>query len=148
MRYEHTQVGHLTIPVVLLVVAVAVVFVPRAASEGPVGAVIVVLAMLLVATVAALFSRLTVAVGGGQVTAAFGRGWPRKVVRTDQIAGVRRVRNHWILGWGIRWVPGGWMFNVWGRDAVELRLIAGRTLRIGTDEPGALMAAIEAERFG
>ena len=33
------------------------------------------------------------------------------------------VRNKWWHGWGVRWVPGGSMYNVWGLDAVELRPI-------------------------
>ena len=32
---------------------------------------------------------------------------------------VREVRNRWIQGWGIRKISRGWMYNVWGLDAVE-----------------------------
>lgn len=38
------------------------------------------------------------------------------------------------------------MYNVAGYDAVELELRSGRVFRIGTDEPDALLAAIERVR--
>ena len=46
------------------------------------------------------------------------------------------------MGWGIRKVVGGWMFNVAGLDAVELGLSKGGLFRIGTDEPDQLLEAI------
>ena len=48
------------------------------------------------------------------------------------------VTTHWIYGWGIRWIPGGWLWNVSGLDGVELALVSGRRFRIGTDEPEQL----------
>ena len=59
------------------------------------------------------------------------------------IVDARRVRNSWWHGWGIRKVQRGWMYNIAGYDAVELELRSGKVFRIGTDEPGALLAAIE-----
>ena len=57
---------------------------------------------------------------------------------------MRAVRNKWIYGWGIRRLPGGWMYNVWGLDAIELDLVSGKRFRIGTDDPDGLLAAITA----
>jgi hypothetical protein len=54
----------------------------------------------------------------------------------------RIVRNRWWYGFGIRLIPHGSLWIVWGLDAVELNLVTGKVLRIGTDEPGALLAAI------
>jgi len=53
------------------------------------------------------------------------------------------VHNHWYYGRGIKLTPHGWLFNVSGFDAVEIQLKNGRKYRIGTDEPDALLAAIE-----
>ena len=55
---------------------------------------------------------------------------------------MRRVRNKWWYGYGVRKVPNGWMYNVAGLDAVELELGEDRVFRIGTDDPAALMAAL------
>jgi hypothetical protein len=38
------------------------------------------------------------------------------------------------------------LFNVSGLDAVEVELVDGKRIRIGTDEPQALVAAIRARR--
>ncbi|MDH3402464.1 MAG: hypothetical protein OES32_16810 [Acidobacteriota bacterium] len=91
-----------------------------------------------------LFGSLTVTIDEEKIVAAFGPGWPRKTVRLASVHGVRPVRNSWWYGWGIRYTPHGWLYNVSGLDAVELELTGGRSLRIGTDEPAKLAAAIAA----
>ena len=63
-------------------------------------------------------------------------------IRVSEILGVSAVRNPWTYGWGLRLIPGGWLWNVSGLDAVELQLRNGTLFRIGTDEPDALHAAI------
>ena len=56
--------------------------------------------------------------------------------------GTNQVRNSWIQGWGVRKVTRGWMYNVWGLDAVEIELNSDEVFRIGTDDADALQAAI------
>ncbi len=43
---------------------------------------------------------------------------------------------------GIRKISGGWMYNMWGLDAVELEFTSGTVFRIGTDDSGNLIAAL------
>jgi hypothetical protein len=97
--------------------------------------------VLLVAT-GAVISRLTSTVDGEAVAATFGWGWPRRRIAIEEIVAVRQVRNSWWHGWGIRKVSRGWMYNIAGREAVELELRGGRVFRIGTDEPAALLEAV------
>ena len=52
------------------------------------------------------------------------------------------VRNPIIYGWGMHMIPRGWVYNVSGRSAVEVNLKDGTRLRLGTDEPEALVRAI------
>ena len=59
------------------------------------------------------------------------------------IAIVTQVRNRWWWGFGIRWTPHGWMWNISGLDAVELTYHNGKKFRIGTDEPEALLEALK-----
>ena len=59
-----------------------------------------------------------------------------------RLAGFQPVRNPWYCGWGIRLGPTGWLWNVSGFDAVELTLTDGRRFRVGSDEPGQLVAAL------
>jgi hypothetical protein len=98
---------------------------------------------LLLIAVGLIAARLTVAVDDVAVTAAFGWGWPRRRIELDTIVGADHVHNSWWTGWGLRKVPGGWMFNNAGREAVELTLRSGKVFRIGTDQPTALLAALD-----
>ncbi len=141
--YKATQSVYL-LPLLLAVAAVATGL--WAAATGEVGAVVVWIALGLAAVLSLVFSRLTVLVGKGQVLAEFGPGRPRRRYRLDEVTGIEQVRNKWWYGWGLRWIPNGSMYNVWGLDAVELRLASGKVFRIGTDEPAALRAALEAEQ--
>ena len=102
----------------------------------------------VLAVLAAVFSRLTVTVDRGAIVAEFAPGWPRRRIALSDVTDVSQVRNRWYQGWGVRKVKGGWMYNVWGLDAVELQLGSGKIFRIGTDDPDQLRAAIEAARAG
>lgn len=102
---------------------------------------------LIVSVVAAfillsLFS-LTTVVSEDDVQVWFGIGLIRRRIALNRITSAEAVRNHWIYGWGIRWIPNGWLWNVSGLDGVELALVNGRRFRIGTDEPERLAAAIQ-----
>lgn len=88
------------------------------------------------------FKSLTVKVNLDEVAVWFGLGWIKRRIPLKEVVSARTVRNPWWYGWGIRSIPGGWMFNINGLDAVELRLISGKIFRIGTDEPLRLMEAL------
>ena len=67
------------------------------------------------------------------------------IVALETVAAARRVRNRWWHGLGIRKMPQGWMFSLRGLDAVELELSSGKVFRIGTDDPGNLLAALSVQ---
>lgn len=94
-----------------------------------------------------VFGWLTVEITADTVRLRFGIGLIRRAWPLADIAGVRPVRNALWTGWGIR---SGWdyaLYNVSGRDAVELTFRDGRSrVRIGTDQPAALVAALAAAR--
>jgi hypothetical protein len=96
----------------------------------------------------ALFSTLTVVVEDRSLRLWFGLGSLRRDVLLDEVTAVRKVRNSWHAGWGVRAIPGGRVYNVGGRDAVELELDSGRVVRVGTDQPDALLAALKAALDG
>ena len=99
--------------------------------------------LFLGALVMALFVSLTVEVDSTALSCRFGPGFIRRRIPLVDIAGATAVKNPWVIGWGIRWYPGRcWVWNVSGLQAVELAMKNGRTFRIGTDEPTALVQAI------
>ena len=63
----------------------------------------------------------------------------RRRVAYDRIKAVRRDRSTLLEGWGIHLGTRGWIWNLWGREVVELDLDKGR-LRIGTNDPEGLAA--------
>jgi len=141
MIYEHTQKS----PLWLLVAAplLIVVAVVAAASEAdPIVTLLSVLGAAAFIAFIAHFSSLTVTVDAAAAGAAFGRGWPRKTVNLTGVTEVGAVRNRWLYGFGIRWIPKGSLWNVWGLDAVEFVLDTGRVVRFGTDDPDGLLAAL------
>ena len=141
MEYRYTQTALQSVVLTVgLVAALMVVLMPDLEEDGlliPIGIVVVLTAMITL-----LFSRLTTTVKDGLIIVAFGVGWPRHTEKTSEVVAVRTVRNKWIYGWGIRRLSNGWMYNVWGLDAVEMYLSSGKTFRIGTDDPEGLLAAL------
>ncbi len=140
--YSHTQFGWLTM--FALTGAVAVI----GMSGGQVGPEAQGRGMLLVAQglmllLMPLFGWLTVTVDEEGVTAKFGVGIIKRKIKIKEIHNATRVRNTWIMGWGIRAIGNGWMYNVSGLDAVEIELKGGGRFRIGTDEPEELLRALK-----
>ncbi|RPI55673.1 MAG: hypothetical protein EHM55_07185 [Acidobacteria bacterium] len=135
-HYRHTQVGWqvyaVLIPVTLVVVYMVVTHDP--------GEFAVLLTILLL--VFAVFGWLTVDIDVERLRIAFGIGLVRRSISLRTIRAFAPVRNRWYYGWGIRLTPHGILYNVSGLNAVELLLEDGRRVRVGTDEPDALVRAL------
>ena len=132
------QWGGVVMPVFALF---AIVVMPiLAADDGTsnVAKTAIMAVMVVIFAVVAYFSRLVVVVADGRVTASFGLGAPRRDADLSDVTTVAIVRNRWWHGWGMRRISNGWLYNVWGLDAVELRLASDTIVRIGTDEPEEL----------
>jgi hypothetical protein len=103
-----------------------------------------------------LFSWLDTEVTDEELVASFTGGTLRRRIPLAEIESASVVQVPWYLGWGARlaprWLrgaaPGGWVYIVWGRSAVEVRLRGEKTFTVGSDEPEVLLAAIEAARGG
>ena len=77
------------------------------------------------------------------VNVSFGPiGLIRERFALADITAARTVRNSPAYGWGMRYIPHGRLWNVWGLDAVELQLKNGTRFRIGTDQPKELLQAL------
>jgi len=143
--YRHTQIGYLMIFTTLIVLVLFTWIQITARAETPSydsgtnTAIMVVILFILVS-----FSTLTVSINDEFLKLRFGWGiFSKKFLLTD-IANIRKVKNHWYYGWGIRiWFwPKMWIFNVSGFDAIEIIMKNGKIYRIGTDEPEKLLVVI------
>ena len=143
MEYRHTQLGKVIIAA--LGISTILVLLPFVGIGTPLANQLGVVIVLVIALV--LFYSLTVEVSNGTLRCHFGPGIIRRRFSISEIEEVRSVRNPWYSGWGIRWRPGQYvLWNVSGRQAVELTLKGGKRFRIGTDEPDALVQAIQTNK--
>jgi hypothetical protein len=142
--YRHTQIGWTIILAVLGAVLLLLTVVAFAGPSYATALLISVTAAVVLFAALLLFGSLTVVVDPEAVDLAFGVGWVRVSVPLIDVVDARRVRNSWLAGWGVRVIPGGRLYNVAGLDAVELRRENGRVVRVGTDQPDALLAALRA----
>ena len=136
--YKHTQIGYLMIFIIGTGLYLLLNFFYLHGFNILFIAVFAVLAVCL-----ALFAALTVNVDSRDVALRFGIGLIRKKFPVNGIETAGVVRNPWYYGWGIRRTPDGWLYNVSGLIAVELRMKSGEKYRIGTDDPIRLLNAIE-----
>ena len=136
--YRHTQFGTVVVATVGTAILVFLGIAGILQSSLP-----SILGLALMGTVLYLFRSLTVEIAGGFLKLHFGPGLIRKTFRLDSIREAQAVRNRWYYGWGIRLTPHGWLFNVSGLDAVQIKLENGRQYRIGTDEPLELLKALQ-----
>jgi protein-S-isoprenylcysteine O-methyltransferase Ste14 len=136
-HYRHTQPGWVVVAVLAVVVFVVAISLPREAMGAAAFVPFALLGLVLL-----LFLALTVEVDLEALRVWFGPGVIRKRIPLAELRSWRAVRNPWYCGWGIRLGPRGVLWNVSGFDAVELDLPGGRHFRIGTDEPEALVRAI------
>ncbi len=135
--YRHTQFGYgvvgLLLAGIVLLVAVGLIF-----GWGP-GVIPVLCTLVLLLP---FFSFMTVEVGEGRLSFQMGIFPLKKRIPLKNIREVMPVKNCWYEGLGIHLTSGGWLYNVSGTEAVEVHLRSGGSLRIGTDEPAELIAAI------
>jgi hypothetical protein len=141
MRYRRTQVS----PVALVAAAAqGLIILGVAASDAAPRVVLVLLLVLIPITL--VFSRLTVEVAEGELRFWFGGGFWKTRIPLSDIASIERVQNQWWWGWGIRYTPDGWLYNVSGVEAIRVTRKSGSTLRIGCPEPRDLARAVDAAR--
>lgn len=91
-----------------------------------------------------LFYGMTTEIGQDKISIRFGIGLIRRSIDVASVQQVDIVKSPWYFGWGIRHIPHGMLYNVSGSDGVELKLVGGKRVRIGTKDPIQLHAALSA----
>lgn len=146
--YKHTQIGYLitSIAIVVLVYFSWVQIMARletpSVDSGTNFAITAI--MVLVIFILASFSTLTITIDEKFLKIRFGLGIYSKKFLLSEIASVKKVKNPWYFGWGIRlWLwPKIWIYNVSGFNAIEFKTKNGDIYRIGTDDLEELTKAL------
>ncbi|MCB0193177.1 MAG: hypothetical protein KDJ65_14630 [Anaerolineae bacterium] len=136
--YKHTQIGYLLLVIYGLVIGL-ISYIGVVNDFNPITIAVLVI-MLITMT---LFPTLTITVDDRMLKLHYGLGIIHKRFLLEDIDSYRVVENPWYYGWGIRYTPRGWMFNISGFSAIELQMKSGKHYRIGTDDPTGLARAID-----
>lgn len=152
MKYNHTQVNKIGIALVLVVSVFSIMstmaehyeeYVPQwinTAGWNIWGAVIVGLIYLLLLNMMVL----RINVSKTEIIWRFGIGIPTKRIPLEEITSLEMVTNKWWYGWGVRkLLSGGWLYNVFGLQAIEIKTKHGKIVRLGTDEPKKLYRVLD-----
>ncbi len=146
-HYRHSQNARWTFWGILLIGLATAGFVGYSMPDPVTGLALGLLTLALVALILLVLFRLTVTLDDEAIRLSFGIGIIRKAIPLESVISCKTVRNRAWWGWGIKMFfdgisPAGWLYNVDGLNAVELEMKNGSRLRIGTDEPDELQAAI------
>lgn len=140
MYYLHTQ----RVPGKVMAVATAC---GLAVGLTPPGFLLRLALLGTLGAAAAVFRSLTVEVTESNINLRFGDGVVNKTFCREQVESARPMRTTPLNGWGIHRIGDGWLYNVYGLDAVEVRFKDGKRIVIGSDEPDELASAISAPRL-
>ena len=146
--YKHTQIGYLLIFITIIVLVFFSWVQIMARLETPsvdsgTNFAITTL-MVLILFILSSFSTLTVTIDEKYLKIRFGWGIYNKKFLLSEISTIKKVKNHWYYGWGIKfWFwPRMCIYNISGFEAVELSMKNGKIYRIGTNDQEKLYLAI------
>lgn len=137
-RYTHTQIGYFLLTVYSIVV-LFLGYLCIMTNFHPLTLISLIIILILLGT----FARLTVTVDDRIIKIQFGLRIIRKTFPLKEIETYHVVKNPWYYGWGIRFTPRGWLFNVSGFSAIELQMKNGKRYRIGTDDSDNLAKTLD-----
>ena len=139
-RYQHTQrADYLLIAFSLMGLMLVTIQIALNATIS----IFMMLVFMVLILLVIMFYSLTINVSENEVAWYFGPGFWKKSLSIESIDKCRTVRNPIWYGFGIRALGAGWLYNVSGLLAVEISLSSGAKIRLGTDEPNFLKAAID-----
>ncbi len=142
MRYEHIQSAPLYLLLLLsgLGMNLGACFVPDRTIQ-----IVFIASGIGLILLAGTFKHLAVRDNDDHLLIAFGP-LPlfRRRIRFSQIERFEATRSSILDGWGIHLsLSGGWTWNLWGFDCVDVWYNNGRKIRIGTDDPEGLVECLK-----
>jgi len=113
-------------------------------GDKPLDSTVFLIILSLLALCLLLFFKMQTIVDNDCIKIFFGIGLICKKINIKNIKHLEPVRNKWFYGWGIRMLKNGWLYNIKGLKAVELKFNDRKSvIRIGTKNPEKIISAIE-----
>ena len=145
-EYRYTQVGIVTILMILLAGAFTafVIISGLDSSAGPVLKVVGLVVVGLFVLVLAAFYSFTIQIADGKLNFWFGYGVGKKSFAIDDIRSIEIVKTPWYYFWGIKSIPGGWLYSIApGGRALVLVFMDNRVIHVGTDRPEEIKEGLD-----
>ena len=144
MNYSSRQIGRTMNIMVLTILAVIFLIVLCFTEFDYIAIGILITSCFGFGVILLLFYALFIEVTVEKIKLKFGVGWIKKSIDIESIESVECVVNKWWYGFGIRLTPHGWLWNISGLDAVEIKRknVIG-AFRIGCKDSAKLKQEIE-----
>lgn len=140
---KYTQFGTLSVIALgsALILCIVIMILTGFNGFAPLGIISFVLITLLICLL--IFYKLTIIIDNTYLRFSLGIGLISKKYLISDIESCKSVSNNILYGVGIRKIPKGWLYNVTGLKAVEIRFKNSKSIvRIGTDRPDEISEAI------
>jgi len=144
MEYKTKQVGWVIISLIvgIAITLTVISFILEGTSQEFTRATIIF--MTVFTLLPFLFGTLQTTVNDKDIVVKFGIGLVKKTIPLNTVKSMKVVRNKFIYGWGIRFTPHGWLWNIAGYDAVEFEIEGvKRKFRLGCKDPQEMIKAIK-----
>ncbi len=147
-EFKEFQFGWIMFIIILPVQLLITYFYIYQLGSKPIDTSSFIIVTVITTTLLILFYGLKTIVNQNSITLLFGIGLVRKHIPLQRIESIVPTKNNHLYGWGIRFIPGGILYNISGSEAVELQFKdSSRRIRIGTQHTDRLMQEL-ANRLG
>ena len=146
IQYSHSQTGYPLIVVALLILGVLGGFMKLVLETPDASAASLIFGMVFLVAVVMTFANLNIRVTSTKIRWRFGPGLFKGEIPLADVRDVSIVETSMIDGWGVRTTADGMVVNIAGNKAVALRTADDRVIRLGTNEPERLRAAVLAAK--
>ena len=146
MKYTERQIGWTVIVPVLGILVLLLIFYINQWGNNPISySGLLIMSTIFIISLL-LFFQMRTSVDNEKIRISYGIGLIKKTIDIHNIERIEIVRNKWYYGLGIRIIKNGWLYNIHGLNAIELKLKNSKSIiRIGTADKKKLMKEIESK---
>ncbi len=144
MKYIERQIGWMIIvPGIGILVLLLITYINQWGNNPMSFSGLIIISLIFVVSLL-LFFQMKTSVDNEQIRISYGIGLIKKAIAIKNIERIEIVRNKWYYGLGIRMIKNGWLYNIQGLDAIELKLKNSKSIiRIGTADSKKLKKEVE-----
>jgi hypothetical protein len=139
--YKNTQYGILITVIFLLIMVFSTYGFIYQTGAKPLPLIPYIILMVFFIAILINFYKLTIVIDSEKITAIFGVGLLKKIIKLNAIKSIENYKIPWYTGIGIRLTPKGWLWNVKTGNAILLKSKT-KTFLVGSNEVEKLIKII------